>query len=137
MFPLPSQVHDRPRDYGINIKDEASPSGLTVEEKSKTMVVNVITLEKNGKEEVDVMPIGKRTPDEREPDRGAAGSSKKKGKVKEGDDAKTKKKRAPRRKFHVSDFPLGDGQASLKEDMEKRKVNINFGQLMELIPKMK
>ena len=112
MFPLPSYVPDRSNDYGVHIKDEAGPSRFIAEEKGKAKVVNVITLEKNTESEADVMPIGKRTPGEREPDRGAAGSSKKKGKVKEGDDAKTKKKRAPRRKFHVSDFPLGDGQIS-------------------------
>ena len=57
----------------------------------------------------------------------------------EGDDAKTKKKRGPRRKFHVSDFPLGVGQESynLKEDLARRKADITCGQLIELIPKMK
>lgn len=134
-------MHHRSRDYDIHIRDEAGPSNPPMtEDKGKAKIVNVITLEKStNEEEVNVMPIGKWTTEEREPNRGVAGSSKKKGKVKEGDDAKTKKKRAPRRKFHVSDFPIGDGQASYssKEDMANRKADISFGQLMELIPKMK
>ncbi|MCO5579973.1 hypothetical protein L7F22_033840 [Adiantum nelumboides] len=36
MFPLPSQIPSRAQDYGIEIKGEAGPSGLTVEEKGKT-----------------------------------------------------------------------------------------------------
>ena len=62
-------------------------------------------------EEVDVMPLGKRTNEERE-GRKAPGPRRKKGKAKEGDDAKVKKKRGPRRKFNVADFPLGVGQHS-------------------------
>lgn len=140
MFPLPSRVPDRSRDYGVEIKGDAGPSGLKAEEKGKTKVVNVITLEKSKKEEeADAMLVGKRTTAEREPNRGVAGPSKKKGKMKEGDDITTKKKRAPRRKFHVSDFPLGDGQSSysLKDDLASRKADITFVQLVEMIPRMK
>ena len=54
------------------------------------------------------MPVGKRTTDERD-NRGIPGPSKKKGKMKEGDDATTKKKRRPKRHFQVSDFPMGVG----------------------------
>ena len=99
----------------------------------------MITLEKTQVKEPEVMPIGKQTHEEREANRGVAGPSKKKGKVHEGDDAKTKKKRGPRRKFHVSDFPLGAGQESynLKEDLANRKADITYGQLIELITKMK
>ena len=108
-------------------------------------MVNIVTVEpvraqvKSRRDnDVDVMPVGKRTPDERE-GRGASGSKKKKGKAKEGDDAKTSKKRAPRRWFEVTDFPLGVGQSSysLKEDMIGRKANITFAQLIEMVPWMK
>lgn len=39
----------------------------------------------------------------------------------------------------MSDFPLGAGQESynLKEDLASRKVDITYGQLIEIIPKMK
>ena len=89
--------------------------------------------------EPEVMLVEKRTTEEREANRGVARPSKKKGKVHEGDDAKTKKKRGPHRKFHVSDFPLGAGQEghNLKEDSASRKADITYGQLIELIPKMK
>ncbi|MCO5603805.1 hypothetical protein L7F22_057957 [Adiantum nelumboides] len=36
MFPLPSQIPSHAQDYGIEIKGEAEPSGLTAEEKGKT-----------------------------------------------------------------------------------------------------
>ncbi|MCO5583404.1 hypothetical protein L7F22_037315 [Adiantum nelumboides] len=36
MFPLPSQIPSRAEDYGIEIKGEVGPSGLTAEEKGKT-----------------------------------------------------------------------------------------------------
>ncbi len=139
MFPLPSHLPDRSNDYGIEIKGEAGSSGLTAEEKAKTKVLNVITLEKVKQEEPEVMPIGKRTTEEREPNKGIAGPSKKKGKMKEGDDATTKKKRRPRRKFHVTDFPMGVGQESysLKGDVCNRKADITYGQLMEMIPRMR
>ena len=138
MYPFPTQLPNRSNDYAVEIKGEASSSGLTNEEKGKTKVVNVINLEKMKKEEAVVMPIGKRTPDERE-GRGVAGPSKKKGKAHEGEDAKVKRKRRPRRKFHVSDFPLGDGQESysLKSDITNRKADITFGQLIEMAPRLK
>ena len=126
-------------DYGIDIRGEAGTSGLSSEEKGKTKIVNIVTLEPSTKhEEVDVMPLGKRTNEEREGKK-ATRPSKKKGKAKEGDDAKVKKKRGPRRKFHVADLPLGVGQLSynLQEDVSSRKVDITFGQLMEIAPKMK
>ena len=68
------------------------------EEKWKGKAINVITLEKTKKKEVDVMPIGKRTTGKRD-NKGVPGPSKKKGKAKEGDDATMKKKRRPRRHF--------------------------------------
>ena len=39
----------------------------------------------------------------------------------------------------MSDFPLGEGQASynLKEDMASRKADVTFGQLVEMVPKLK
>ena len=93
MFPFPSTLPDRSRDYVVEVKGS---SGLTAEEKGKTKVINVITLEKTQVKEPEVMPVvGKRTTKEREANRGVAGPSKKKGKVHEGDDAKTKKKRGP------------------------------------------
>ena len=57
----------------------------------------------------------------------------------EGEDVKAKCKQRPRRKFHVSDFPLGDGQLSysLKDDLTSRKANVTFGQLVEMVPKIK
>ena len=139
MFPLPSTLPDRSRDYAVEMKGDEASSGLTAKEKGKTKVINVITLEKKQVKEPELMRVGKRTTEEREANKGVAGPSKKKGKVQEGDDAKTKKKRGPRRKFHVSDFPLGVGQESynLKEDLASRKADITYGQLIELIPKMK
>ena len=84
------------------------------------------------------MPIGNRTKDEKE-GRSLAGPSKKKGKVYEGEDAKAKQKRSACRKFHVSDFPIGEGQGSynLKSDLTGRKANVTFGQLVEIVPKLK
>ena len=46
MFPLPSTLPDRSRDYAVEIKGDEGSSGLTAEEKGKTKVINVITLEK-------------------------------------------------------------------------------------------
>ena len=102
MFPLPSQLPNRSNDYGIDIRGEAGPSGVCAEEKGKAKMVNIVLVEpskadaevKQQEEEVDVMPIGKRTMDERE-GRHGVGPRKKKGKAKEGDDVKVKKKRAP------------------------------------------
>ncbi|MCO5560944.1 hypothetical protein L7F22_014564 [Adiantum nelumboides] len=84
------------------------------------------------------MPIGKRTTQDKE-GRNAPGRSKKKGKSHEHEDVKAKKKRRARRKFHVSNFPLGDGQLSydLKEDLTSRKADVTFGQLIEMMPKLK
>ena len=119
MYPLPAQLPNRSNDYGIEIRgDEAGPSKLTAEEKGKTKVLSVVRLEKSGSKDPVVMPIGKRSTEEKE-GRSAAGPSKKKGKMHEGEDAKVKWKRRARWKFHVSDFPLGEGQSSysLKEDL--------------------
>ena len=52
---------------------------------------------------------------------------------------KAKRKRRARRKFHVSDFPLGEGQDSysLKEDLtSKKKEDVTFGQLVEMVPRL-
>ena len=47
MYPLPSQLLNRSSDYGIEIRDEARPShSTTTEEKGKSNMVNVVTLEK-------------------------------------------------------------------------------------------
>ena len=81
------------------------------DEKGKTKVLSVVCLEKSGSKDPVVMPIGKRSTEEKE-GRSAAGLSKKKGKMHEGEDAKVKQKRRARRKFHVLDFPLGEGQSS-------------------------
>ena len=87
---------------------------------------------------VDQMLVGKRTTEEKE-GRSAPGPRKNKGKSHEGEDVKAKRKRRPRRKFHVSDFPLGEGQSSysLKEDITNRKADVTFGQLIEMVPKLK
>lgn len=46
----------------MDIRGEAGSSGLTAEEKGKTKVVSVITLEKTKQEEeAVVMPVGKQT----------------------------------------------------------------------------
>ena len=49
-----------------------------------------------------------------------------------------KKKRRARRKFHVSDSPLGEGQSSysLKEDLTSPNADLTFGQLVEMVPKL-
>ena len=80
-----------------------------------------------------------RGPQKRREGRGVAGPSKKKGKAHEGEDVKAKRKRRARRRFHVSDFPLGDGQLSynLKDDLTSRKADVTFGQLVEMVPKLK
>ena len=46
VFPLPSTLPDRSRDYAVEIKGDEGSSGLIVEEKGKKKVINVITLEK-------------------------------------------------------------------------------------------
>ena len=101
--------------------------------------MNIVGLEKNGEsEEPVVMPIGKRTTDEKE-GISPAGPSKKKGKVYEGEDAKAKWERRARRKFYVFYFPLAEGQGSynLKSDLISRKVDSTFGKLVEMVPKLK
>ena len=102
MYPLPSQLPNRANDYGVDIRGEAGPSGVSTEDKGKGKLVNIVTVESTraraqAKKEKDfnVMPVGKRTSDERE-GRGASGSRKKKGKAKEGDDAKTKRETSTR-----------------------------------------
>ena len=42
MYPLPTQFPNRSNDYGIEIKGEASSSGLTQDKKGKTKVLNVV-----------------------------------------------------------------------------------------------
>ena len=39
----------------------------------------------------------------------------------------------------MPDFPLGEGQESynLKEDITSRKADVTFGQLIEMVPKLK
>ncbi|MCO5580783.1 hypothetical protein L7F22_034654 [Adiantum nelumboides] len=87
MFSLPSQIPSRAQDYGIEIKGEAGPSGLTAEEKGKTKVVNIIQLDK-GKDDINamVMTVGKRTT--REQETSDAGPSHKRGKQAETADDK-------------------------------------------------
>ena len=84
------------------------------------------------------MPIRKRTTKEKD-GRGVVGLSKKKGKAHEGEYVKAERKRRARRRFHVSDFPLGDGQLSysLKYDLTSRKADVTFGKLVEMVPKLK
>ena len=95
MYPLPSQIPDRSNDYGVDIRGEAGPSGVSKEDKGKSKVVGIVTIEQKKKyEEANVMPLGKRTTEEKE-GRSAPGPSKKKGKAKEGDDVTVKKKRNP------------------------------------------
>ncbi|MCO5595239.1 hypothetical protein L7F22_049278 [Adiantum nelumboides] len=67
IFPLPSQTPSCAQDYGIEIKGEAGPKGLTTEEKGKTKVVKIIQLDK-GKDDLNamVMPMEKRTTREQE-----------------------------------------------------------------------
>ena len=101
--------------------------------------MNIVRLEKSAKcEDPIVMPVGKRTTKEKE-GRSPAGPSKKKGKSHEDEDVKAKRKRRARRKFHVSDFPLGEGQESynLKGDLTSGKEDVSFGQLVEMEPKLK
>ena len=93
------------------------------------MILNIIHLEKSAKcEDPVVMPVGKRTKEEKE-GRSPVGPSKKKGKSHEDEDVKAKRKRRARRKFHVTDFPLGEGQESynLKGDLTSRKADVTFG----------
>ena len=71
IFPLPSDLPDRSKDFGVEIKDEAGPSRppeWMIKYKGKGKMVSVITIEepKKKEEEADVMPLGKRTTDEQE-----------------------------------------------------------------------
>ncbi|MCO5562374.1 hypothetical protein L7F22_016001 [Adiantum nelumboides] len=138
MFPLPSQIPSCAQDYGIEMKREAGPSGLTTEEKGKTKVVNIIRLDK-GKDDINamVMPVEKRTT--REQETSDAGPRHKRGKQAETGTGKEKKKRKPRRHYNTSDFPLGEGQPNynLRVDLVGRKADVTFGQLMEMCPKLK
>ncbi|MCO5563073.1 hypothetical protein L7F22_016709 [Adiantum nelumboides] len=138
MFPLPSQIPSRAHDYGIEIKGEAGPSGLTAEEKGKTKVVNIIQLDK-GKDDINamVMPVGKRTT--REQETSDAGPSHKRGKQEKTGTGKEKKKRKHRRHYNTSAFPLGEGQPNynLRADLVGRKVDVAFGQFMEMCPRLK
>ena len=139
MYPLPAQLPNCSNDYGIEIRGEAGPSGLTTDEKGKAKVLNVVRLKKTTTiNEPVVMPVIKRDTQEEE-GRNGAGPSKKKGEAHEGKDVKAKRKRQVCRRFHVIDFPLGDGQESysLKEDLTGKKADVNFGQLIEMVPKLK
>ena len=128
---------NRSNDFAIEIKgDEAGPSRLTTEEKGKAKILNIVRLEKSAKcEDPMVMFVGNRTTDEKE-GRSPTGPSRKKGKVHKDEDAKAKQKRRARRKFQVSDFPLGEGQLSysLKEGLNSRKADVTFGKLVEMVP---
>ena len=90
-----------------------------MDEKGKAKVLNGVFLERTTTvDEPMVMPVRKRDTKEKER-RDKARPSKKKGKSQEGKDVKAKRKRRARQKFHVSNFPLGDGQKSysLGEDL--------------------
>ena len=130
MYPLlPAQLPNRSNDYGIEIKGEEDSSDLTTADKGKTKVLSVVGLEKVvANEDPLVMPVGKRSREEKE-GRNGVGPSKKKGKSHEGEDVKVKRKRRACSKFHVSDFPLGKGKDSysLKEDLASRKEDVTFG----------
>ena len=45
MYPLFAQLPNRENDYGIEIKGEASSSGLTQDEKGKTKKLSMIQIE--------------------------------------------------------------------------------------------
>ena len=109
---MTTQLPNRSNDFAIEIKgDEAGPSRLTME-KGKTKILNIVGLEKSEKcKDQVVMAVGKRKTNEKE-GRSLVGPSKKKGKVHKDKDAKARQKRRARRKFQVSDFPLGDGKLS-------------------------
>ena len=134
------QLPNRSNEFAIEIKgDEAGPSVLIEEEKEKAKILNIVCLERSAKcEDPMVMPVGKRTTEEKE-GRGPQSIDKKKGKSHEDEDVKAKRKRRSCRKFHVTDFPLGEGQESynLKGDLTSRKADVTFGQLVEMVPKLK
>ncbi|MCO5586391.1 hypothetical protein L7F22_040331 [Adiantum nelumboides] len=147
MFPLSSQIPSRAQDYGIEIKGEAGPSGLTAEEKGKTKVVNIIRLDK-GKDDINamVMPVGKRTT--REQETSDASPSHKRGKQAETGTGKEKKKRKPKRHYNTSDFPLGEGQPNYnlrvdsplylgRESLEKEEGFLQTGLLSAELEKSK
>ncbi|MCO5551876.1 hypothetical protein L7F22_005382 [Adiantum nelumboides] len=58
MFLLPSQIPSRAQDYGIEIKGEAEPSGLTAEEKGKTKEFEACTAQSNNKVEYATLEKG-------------------------------------------------------------------------------
>lgn len=58
MYPLPLHIPNRAYDYGIDLRDEAGPSRLSAEQKEKTKIINIVTVEKKQRE-VDVMPLEK------------------------------------------------------------------------------
>ncbi|MCO5592793.1 hypothetical protein L7F22_046796 [Adiantum nelumboides] len=126
MFPLPQQIPNRANDYALDVMGD---QGAEQENQASTSGghVGIVRVEKK---EADMMPLGKR---ERE-GYAAPGPSKKKGK-----DAKAKRKRRPCKKFEVTDLPLGEGQTAydLKEDLIGRKIDCTFGQLMNMVPKLK
>ena len=111
MYRLPANLPSRSNDYAVDIRGEAGPRGPPNDNKGKEKMINIVTVEqKKNQSEPDVMPLGKRNPDERE-GRNATGPCKKKGKAREEDDAKAKKKRSCKN-FYVSNFLLGVGQES-------------------------
>lgn len=117
MFPLPSQLPDRSKDYVVDIRGDLGPtSRFTAEEKGKGKAMNVITLEKTKKKEVNVMPVGKRTTNERD-NRGIPRPSKNKGKAKEGDDAMTKKKGGQGHIYRYQSFYSGLGKPAIASKM--------------------
>lgn len=50
MFLLPLGLPRRPNDSVVDMKGEARPSGLTLEEKGKTKMVSVVTFSASKKE---------------------------------------------------------------------------------------
>ena len=112
IYLLPTHLPNRSNDYAVDVKGEAGPSNPPNDDKGKATMINIVTLEqRKNQSELNVMPLGKRNPNEKE-GRNATRASKKKGKAKEEDDAKAKKKRRSCRKFHVFDFLLGVGKES-------------------------
>ena len=67
MYPLPAQLPHRLSDFSIEIRgDKARSSRFTTKEKGKTKVLSVVRLEKSGSKDPVVMPIGKRSTEEKE-----------------------------------------------------------------------
>ena len=139
MYPLPDQLLNRSNDFGIEVKgNKVGPSRLIAKEKGKTNVLNAVKLKKiEPVEDPMVIPIGKRTIEEKE-GRSPPSPNKKKGKSHKDEDAKAKRKRRARKRIHVLFFPLGDGQLSynLKHNLTSKKADVTFGQLVEMVPKL-